>query len=190
MIPRRYKDVSIADVPANVLDFYSTLRDTRMGIYIYGGVGVGKTHIAYALYKDWIEKRKNEVEKQKEEMVRGVPSETKVRPPAHFWNMTELLFNLRNEFRTSGAHEVSSGLMEAQNLLFLDDVGAERVTEWVEEVFYLTVNNYYENEVPIIFTSNYPLSGIAEKVGERIASRIKEMCHVIELKGEDRRLKI
>ena len=195
-IPRRYSDSKYSDVPENVQKYFEEMRETRKGIYIHGGVGLGKTHIAYALYREWKDRRKNEL-LETDSIVTGqikdgvvLKSPIKVRPDAKFWNMTRLLFEIRNQFRTSNSDQtIAQSLMESKKLLFIDDLGAEKVTEWVEEVVYLTVNSYYENNIPIIFTSNYPLSGIAEKVGERVASRIKEMCHIVALTGEDRRLK-
>ena len=37
----------------------------------------------------------------------------------------------------------------------LDDLGAERLTDWVEETMSLIVNTRYNERRPTIFTSNY-----------------------------------
>ncbi|MEX2053049.1 MAG: ATP-binding protein [Candidatus Paceibacterota bacterium] len=166
-VPARYADVKAADVPANILEKYQEVRKTRQGLYIHGKVGTGKTHIAYALYR------------------------FPVSEGARFWNTTELLKEIREDFgRSVGERrEVDESLMEHRNVLFLDDMGAEKISDWVLETFYLIINRYYNEKLPIVFTSNCTIRELADKVGNRIASRIVEMCHVIELPGTDRRLK-
>lgn len=196
MIPKRYENATIDQVPSDLIEKFENVRESRKGLYIHGPVGTGKTFVAYALYREWEEKRQEEIVRQKEktdELVEGqnpvIPPISKTaRPSGEFWNMTRLLYELRNEMRKPSEQSLAEELILKKNLLFIDDLGAEKITEWVEEVIYLIVNTRYENNIPIIITSNYPLSGIAECVGERVASRIKEMCHVIKLDGEDRRL--
>ena len=195
-IPKRYENATIDKVDPELVEKFRNIRETRKGLYLHGGVGTGKTHTAYALYRMWEEERAVELQKNKEEISKKVdeskdnisPEVTKPRPVGEFWNMTRLLYELRKEMRSSPEEMLSDRLILYKNLLFIDDLGAEKVTEWVEEVIYLIINTRYENNIPIVITSNYPLSKIAELVGDRVASRIKEMCHVIEIKGEDRRL--
>ncbi len=74
-------------------------------------------------------------------------------------------------------------------MFILDDIGVEKVSEFVEEFMYMLINNQYEKVYPMVITSNLPLSQLAERLGDRIVSRIKEMCSVVEIKGEDKRLK-
>lgn len=72
----------------------------------------------------------------------------------------------------------------------LDDIGAEKPTEWVRETLFSLIDFRYQNNKPIIFTSNFHLSNLENKLGKPIISRIVEMCRVIKLDGEDFRLKI
>ncbi len=78
--------------------------------------------------------------------------------------------------------------MNASRLLILDDLGAEKPTEWVRERMYEIVNQRYEWMRPIIVTSNLSPAQLAKQVGQRVASRLMEMCEVVELDGRDRRL--
>lgn len=73
-------------------------------------------------------------------------------------------------------------------LLVLDDLGAAKSTEWVEEVNYRLINHRYEHELPTLITSNVPPKELSNAIGERVASRLSEMATRVVLKGADRRL--
>lgn len=73
-------------------------------------------------------------------------------------------------------------------LLFVDDLGAAKSTEWTEEVTYRLVNYRYEHQLPTVFTSNAAPKELGERVGERVASRLMEMTQRVVIKGADRRL--
>ena len=76
------------------------------------------------------------------------------------------------------------------DLLVLDDIGAEKTSEWVEETLNLIVNTRYSERRLTIFTSNYeekedrtdPDSLLA-RVGFRMHSRLYEMCEFLEFDG-------
>lgn len=73
-------------------------------------------------------------------------------------------------------------------LLFVDDLGAERKpTEFTEEVNFRLINHRYEHHLPTLFTSNVEPKQLAERLGDRVTSRLAEMCERIALKGNDRR---
>ena len=84
--------------------------------------------------------------------------------------------------------------MMAAELLVLDDLGAERPTDWVEETMNLIVNTRYNDRRPTIFTSNYEdvpdaneLDSLLVRVGFRMHSRLREMCEFLEYGGPDYR---
>ncbi|MEV7427000.1 ATP-binding protein [Streptomyces sp. NPDC091212] len=73
-------------------------------------------------------------------------------------------------------------------LLVIDDLGAGRkATEFTEEVNFRLVNHRYENQLPTLITSNVRPSQLAEHVGDRVASRLVEMCDRVVMEGDDRR---
>lgn len=72
-------------------------------------------------------------------------------------------------------------------LLVLDDLGAAKSSEWTEEINYRLINHRYENELPTLITSNVPPKQLAEKLGDRVASRLVEMAERVVLSGPDRR---
>lgn len=71
--------------------------------------------------------------------------------------------------------------------LVIDDLGAVKNSEWVEEINYRLVNYRYEHMLPTLFTSNLLPGELANALGERVASRLKEMAGRVTLKGADRR---
>ncbi|HEV3093408.1 MAG TPA: ATP-binding protein [Solirubrobacteraceae bacterium] len=79
--------------------------------------------------------------------------------------------------------------LSAVDLLHIDDVGAENRTDWALEQLYTIVNTRYEERRSIVLTTNLDHKALAEQVGERIVSRLVEMCGdtVVPLYGEDRR---
>ena len=76
----------------------------------------------------------------------------------------------------------------------LDDLGAEKTSEWVEETMNLIVNTRYNERRPTIFTTNYEdmpddteLDSLQVRVGFRMHSRLHEMCEFLEYDGADYR---
>lgn len=72
-------------------------------------------------------------------------------------------------------------------VLLLDDIGAGKASEWTEEVNFRLVNHRYERQMPTLFTSNVLPGQLADALGDRVASRLAEMCERLVLTGEDRR---
>lgn len=167
--PMLYRESKYEDVEDGVKWFFEKIKDSRRGIYLHGAVGCGKTHTAWALAGQWKE-------------IGG-------RDPL-FWNVSELIRSIKKDF---GKHAYDRDreeeyIMEHRGLLFLDDLGAEMATDFVQDTLYLIVNRRYEERLPVIITSNLDLGELSDRVGDRIASRIAGMCDVVELEGTDRRL--
>ena len=111
-----------------------------------------------------------------------------------YYDTRSLLSTIRSTYnpvtRTSEA-DVLAEVMRAE-LLVLDDLGAERVTDWVEETMNLIVNTRYSERRPTVFTTNYRDADDREdpdallvRVGFRIYSRLREMCEFLEYEGPD-----
>ena len=80
------------------------------------------------------------------------------------------------------------------DLLVLDDLGAEKTSEWVEETMNLIVNTRYNERRLTIFTSNYPdipddtePNSLLFRIGYRMRSRLHEMCEFVVLDAADYR---
>jgi DNA replication protein DnaC len=157
----------------------------KTGLMINGPVGTGKTHAAWLATAEWC-------------------ASTGTWPRTGnviVLRVTDLLDALRpQDDRT----QVRVRDCQAADLLVLDDLGAEKPSEWAAERLYMIVDHRYVNCMPLIVTTNYPESRLAARLsglpdgapgqavaggpGTRIASRLAEMCTTVPMKGRDRRM--
>lgn len=72
-------------------------------------------------------------------------------------------------------------------LLLVDDLGAAKPSEFTEEINFRLINHRYENELPTLMTSNVLPKQLKDRLGDRVASRIAEMCQRVVITGTDRR---
>jgi DNA replication protein DnaC len=79
------------------------------------------------------------------------------------------------------------GHIRTADIVIWDDILAEKPSAWVAEQLYILINHREGNLLSNIFTSNLPPEAVGEKLDERIESRIKGQCDVIEFKGADKR---
>lgn len=143
------------------------------GLLLHGPHGVGKTHLAVGMLKAAIRRTG----------ARG-----------YFFETRELLRLVRDTYNKSVDEtemDVLGPVLYA-DLLVLDDLGAERKSDWVLETLGLVVNTRYNAKRPTIFTSNLMDSADSTDVrtfifqlGERTRSRLKEMCDWVEIHGVD-----
>jgi DNA replication protein DnaC len=113
-----------------------------------------------------------------------------------FYDTRDLLRVIRSTYdpaiRTTEL-EVLRPVMSA-DLLVLDDLGAEKTSEWVEETMNLIVNTRYNERRLTVFTSNYAdipddtdPNSLVFRIGHRMRSRLHEMCEFEALDGADYR---
>ena len=185
--PPRLEPLTLADLDWDALqpdnartaiqdyaDALSVYLDANFGILLSGPVGCGKTHLAIGLGKlacalgyavvfvnvpEWFQQLRDAYSKD-------VPSGRLSRQPSER-TLLQTLYNAE--------------------LLILDDLGAERASDWVRERLLLVVAHRWNQRLPNIVTTNEALDTLAQTIGERTLSRLCGDALVITLTGEDYR---
>jgi DNA replication protein DnaC len=158
------------------------------GLLLVGGIGTGKTHLAVGILKELIAARGS---------------------ACLFCDYRELLKQIQNSYNNSVQAtelQVLRPVFEAEVLL-LDELGAVKPSEWVWDTVSLILNSRYNDNRTTIITTNFPdgpsakaggLTGVAratrdetlgDRIGDRMRSRLLEMCRVVEMDGPDFRQK-
>ncbi len=199
-IPERYRDCSLENFNTNLGNanpsFERALIEARGfvrshswtmdgdGLLITGRVGVGKTHLAVGILQALIA-----------EGVKGL-----------FVHGGDLLKQVQNTYNRSvdvTEREILKPIFDAQ-VLVLDELGAARKTDWVAEMIEHILNTRYNDCKATIITTNFqnapPASDelqravlaartetLGDRIGERMRSRLQEMCVLIEMDGQDYR---
>lgn len=164
-----YIDDSTLSAYGKCLGYASRFEEESLGgrgLYIAGDVGSGKTHLAAAIAQTLMRREET---------------------PTLFVTVPELL----DALRPSGSSEDQNALYDAARnaeLLVMDDIGAERATEWVQERLFIIINHRYRESLPTIYTSNVGPKDLSDALGPRIASRIVETSKAILLKCGDQRI--
>lgn len=72
-------------------------------------------------------------------------------------------------------------------VLILDDLGAAKASEWVEEITYRLVDRRYNRVLPTLITTNLAIADLRAHLGDRVASRLAQMTTRVEFAPVDRR---
>ena len=196
-IPKRYEHCELSnfefDGPHRLLSparmaackFVEEYPVDNTGLLLIGPIGTGKTHLAVGIIKELMASK-------------GAAS--------LFYDYRELLKEIQNSYNSS-VHvtelEVLRPVFETE-VLVLDELGAVKPTEWVWDTVSLILNTRYNNNRTTIITTNFDdkpagtLAGpraaareetLGDRIGERMRSRLHEMCRIVRLDGEDFRQK-
>jgi DNA replication protein DnaC len=141
------------------------------GLMIWGAHGNGKSHLAAAVAHKVQEKGYTLV----------------------FQTMPELLDRIRGTFRNGKNTETEKDIMTALqtcDLLVLDDIGAEKVSDWVQDVLFRIVDDRYRRKKPILYTTNLQPSELKDKIGPRIFDRTMETTIPVQSTATSYRMKL
>jgi len=153
--------------------------DKLNSVLLTGLTGCGKTHLAVSMVRHLI-------------FIATKPLYSEPydnRSSALFVTVPELLLEIRKSFNKENQDE--SDVVDKYSqvpLLILDDLGAEKCSEWAETTLYIIIDRRNRNEMMTIVTSNLSLQEIEQHLGARIASRLSDM-KVINIKLPDYRKK-
>ncbi len=168
------------------LNFSISIHWIRLGLLIIGPSGAGKTHLSVAILKQLI-------------LSKGVS--------CLFCDYRELLKQIQNSYNPS-VQVTELDLLRPvfqTEVLVLDDLGAVKPTEWVWDTVSVILNTRYnENRTTIITTNFHGWAGrcgrpvhagaareetLGDRIGERMRSRLCEMCRVVNINAPDYRQK-
>ena len=189
-IPKRYEHCdldSYLPVPnqdsqkkakAYVQHFLQRYPQVDFGLLFLGPCGVGKTHLAVALLKRVIADSGD---------------------GGLFYDFRDLLREIQaswNSISQTSELDVLRPVLEAK-VLVLDELGANKPTEWVRDTIAHIINCRYNDKKLTIFTSNYldnPAKqgeeSLSDRIGVRLRSRLYEMCTEVEIRGDDFRQQV
>jgi DNA replication protein DnaC len=148
------------------VDSWPERRAAGDGLMFIGDVGTGKTRLAASIVRALVERE----------------------AAAVFQSVPSLLTRIRGSYGQSGEREsqLLEALMDA-DLVVLDDIGVEKVTDWVLDRLYVIIDSRYLRRAPVIVTSNLMPDDLADRIGQRLVDRLVEMCKPIRFQGESER---
>ena len=163
------------------------LETAGTGLLLTGSIGVGKTHLAVGILQALVAERG----------ATGL-----------FYDNRDLLKQIQNSYNAQVREtelEILAPVFEAE-VLVLDELGAAKPTDWVWDTVAHILNTRYNDRRTTIITTNYANAGplgtdsgtrasmreetLGDRIGERMRSRLQEMCVVVEMQGEDFRQKV
>jgi DNA replication protein DnaC len=180
-IPKRFRGVGferqpIADMdPALTREIRQFVRainpnlDKGRGLWLFGDVGTGKTSLAMLVSKAALEAGRS----------------------VAIYSMPRLLSDIKETYedRSEQSYMELFERVVGVDLLHIDDLGAEKRTDWVLEQLYSIINERWQEQRSIMVTTNLvDVDELRDQIGPRTVSRLHEMCDLIPIMGRDRRM--
>jgi DNA replication protein DnaC len=182
VIPPRYRGVSFDRPPVTLIepmvvrvvrswveDLGDNL-DAGRGLWLMGDTGTGKTTLAMLVSKAALQESRS----------------------VAIYSLPKLLARIRRTYDSEPGEDSYLPFFErltAVDLLHIDDLGAEKRSDWVLEQLYALVNERYEAQRSMLVTTNLDQQELEEQIGPRTVSRLVEICgDPLPLFGPDQRV--
>ena len=152
-------------------------------LFLTGIPGSGKTHLAVTLMNEWLA----------DSMIVGDAVLFPSKGLPMFLPAIDFFLEIKESWRTEESVQANSEkkIIERYTekpLLVIDDLGAEKISDWSRTVGYALLDRRYRAMKQTIITSNLSLKELAEKLDGRLASRIAEMGEVVKMADKDYRV--
>ena len=153
-VPRLYGNCTLENYQGNE-NLISELRKEKDNVVLRGNTGCGKTHLAVAILK------------------------MQASRDSRFITVPDLLLKIRSSFN-GGAESEEEIIKEFSNIsmLVLDDLGAEKTSEFAVTTLYIILDRRIRDCRKTIITTNLSQKEIEETFGARIASRLSSMENI------------
>lgn len=194
-LPAGYRNITLDNSPAREgqARIYAMLGDyissfargsDIKSLYLWSeSPGTGKTTTASALISEWIATDYLSAIKRGEQ-----PRQFS----AYFLDINELQTQYNLATMTNGddaMKRIGATIKRAQNAPFavIDDIGVRSATEAFRSYVHAVINHRVTNELPTVYTSNLPMSEMADVFDARLYDRIRDQCADIEFGGKSKR---
>ena len=169
-IARKAEGATVVDTVRRYVEDLDGQLAAGRGLWFMGDVGTGKTSLAMLISQYAAERRRT----------------------VAIYSLPRLLARIRRTFDAEPGEESYLGFFERLTsvaLLQIDDLGAEKSSEWVLEQLYALIDERYVCERSVVVTTNLDLPDLEKQIGERTVSRLIEICgDPLRLVGDDLRL--
>ncbi|HVT77907.1 MAG TPA: ATP-binding protein [Acidimicrobiales bacterium] len=163
--PAQFRHAALEDFDTDIAtECRGWIHDPAGALVIYGPTGTGKTRLMYAVARQLV--------------ADGAHVE--------LWPVVQLLTAARASFDTGGATDRAAAAARV-DVLGLDDLGAERVTDWTRELLHSIIDARWQHARPTIATTNVTAEALSDAVGERATSRLWHNATLVGVLGGDRR---
>lgn len=184
VVPFRFKLAQFDDTK-----YHNITQEGRSYLFT-GGVGTGKTFAMQEVANVFtLQKFANSLLQRfgYAELENGLPS---VVSGQKIYTTSEISKLLKDEFDQKIYGDGLLDKLIKADVVFIDDLGIENVTDWWLEQFGFLINERYNWNRPLVLSTNLDIKdgSFAKVYGDRITSRLIQMCEIISFKGKDRRL--